>query len=167
MAKKLKAVVRLQLEAGKANPAPPVGPALASHGINIMAFCKEYNARTSNRPGEILPAEITIYTDGSFTFVLRTPPAAVLLRKAAKVEKGSGVPNKEKVGKGTRAQVKETAELKMKDLNAINLEGATEERLALLAPKKDFHGELLKAIQTAHRIKAQDRSAKASIVRFP
>jgi len=124
MAKKLKAVVRLQLEAGKANPAPPVGPALASHGINIMAFCKEYNARTSNRPGEVLPAEITIYTDGSFTFVLRTPPAAVLLRKAAKIEKGSGVPNKEKVGKVTRSQVKEIAELKMKDLNAISLEGA-------------------------------------------
>ncbi len=124
MAKKLKALVRLQLEAGTANPAPPVGPALASHGINIMAFCKEYNARTSNRPGETLPAEITIYTDGSFTFVLRTPPAAVLLRKAAKVEKGSGVPNKDKVGKVTRAQVKEIAELKMKDLNAINIEGA-------------------------------------------
>ena len=124
MAKKLKAIVRLQLEAGKANPAPPVGPALASHGINIMAFCKEYNARTSNRPGETLPAEITIYTDGSFTFVLRTPPAAVLLRKAAKVEKGSGVPNKDKVGKVTRAQVKEIAELKMKDLNAVDLAGA-------------------------------------------
>jgi large subunit ribosomal protein L11 len=124
MAKKLKAIVRLQLEAGKANPAPPVGPALASHGINIMAFCKEYNARTSSRPGEILPAEITIYTDGSFTFVLRTSPAAVLLRKAAKVEKGSGTPNKDKVGKVTRAQIKEIAELKMKDLNAINLEGA-------------------------------------------
>ena len=124
MAKKLKAIVRLQLQAGKANPAPPVGPALASHGINIMAFCKEYNARTSNRPGEVLPAEITIYTDGSFTFVLRTPPAAVLLRKAAGVEKGSGGPNKEKVGKVSRAQVKEIAELKMKDLNAINLEGA-------------------------------------------
>jgi len=124
MAKKLKAIVRLQLEAGKANPAPPVGPALASHGINIMAFCKEYNARTSNRPGEVLPAEITIYTDGSFNFVLRTPPAAVLLRKAANVEKGSGVPNKDKVGKVTRAQVKEIAELKMKDLNAINIEGA-------------------------------------------
>ena len=124
MAKKLKAIVRLQLEAGKANPAPPVGPALASHGINIMAFCKEYNARTSNRPGEVLPAEITIYTDGSFTFVLRTPPAAVLLRKAAKIEKGSGVPNKDKVGKVTRAQVKEIAELKMKDLNAVNMEGA-------------------------------------------
>ena len=124
MAKKLKAIVRLQLEAGKANPAPPVGPALASHGINIMAFCKEYNARTSNRPGEVLPAEITIYTDGSFAFVLRTPPAAVLLRKAAMVEKGSSVPNKEKVGKVTRAQVKEIADLKMKDLNAISLEGA-------------------------------------------
>jgi large subunit ribosomal protein L11 len=124
MAKKLKAIVRLQLEAGKANPAPPVGPALASHGINIMAFCKEYNARTSNKPGEVIPAEITIYTDGSFTFVLRTSPAAVLLRKAAKVEKGSGTPNKDKVGKVTRAQVREIAELKMKDLNAINLEGA-------------------------------------------
>jgi len=124
MAKKLKAIVRLQLEAGKATPAPPVGPALASHGINIMAFCKEYNARTSSKPGEILPAEITVYTDGSFTFALRTQPAAVLLRKAAKVAKGSGVPNKEKVGKVTRAQVKEIAELKMKDLNAINIEGA-------------------------------------------
>jgi large subunit ribosomal protein L11 len=103
MAKKFKAIVRLQLEAGKANPAPPVGPALAGHGINIMAFCKEYNARTSNRQGEVLPAEITVYTDGSFTFVLKTSPAAVLLRKAAKVEKGSGVPNKEKVGRVTRA----------------------------------------------------------------
>jgi large subunit ribosomal protein L11 len=124
MAKKLKAIVRLQLEAGKANPAPPVGPALAGHGINIMAFCKEYNARTANRPGETLPAEITVYTDGSFTFILKTPPAAVLLRKAAGVPKGSGVPNKEKVGKVTRKQVREIAELKMKDLNAINIEGA-------------------------------------------
>jgi large subunit ribosomal protein L11 len=124
MAKKLKAIVRLQLEAGKANPAPPVGPALAGHGINIMAFCKEYNARTANRPGETLPAEITVYSDGSFTFILKTPPAAVLLRKAAGVPKGSGVPNKEKVGKVTRKQVREIAELKMKDLNAINIEGA-------------------------------------------
>ena len=124
MAKKFKAIVRLQLEAGKANPAPPVGPALAGHGINIMAFCKEYNARTSSKPGEVLPAEITVYTDGSFTFVLKTSPAAVLIRKAAKVEKGSGVPNKDKVGKITKAQVKEIAETKMKDLNAINLEGA-------------------------------------------
>ncbi len=124
MSKKLKAIVRLQIEAGKANPAPPIGPALAGHGINIMAFCKEYNARTSNRPGEVLPAEITIYTDGSFTFILKTSPAAVLLRKAAGVEKGSAVPNKDKVGKVTRAQIKEIAELKMKDLNAIDLEGA-------------------------------------------
>ena len=124
MAKKFKAIVRLQIEAGKANPAPPIGPALAGHGINIMAFCKEYNARTLNRPGEVLPAEITVYTDGSFTFVLKTSPAAVLLRKAAKIEKGSGVPNKDKVGTVSRAQVKEIAELKMKDLNAVSLEGA-------------------------------------------
>ena len=124
MAKKLKAIVRLQIEAGKANPAPPIGPALAGHGINIMAFCKEYNARTSNRPGEILPAEISVYTDGSFAFVLKTPPAAVLLRKAAGVEKGSGVPNREKVGQVTRAQVREIAQIKMKDLNALDIEGA-------------------------------------------
>jgi large subunit ribosomal protein L11 len=121
VAKKLKAVVRLQIQAGKANPAPPIGPALAGHGINLMAFCKEYNARTSNRMGEIVPAEISIFTDGSFTF---TPPAAVLLRKAAGVEKGSAVPNREKVGKVTRKQVREIAELKMKDLNAIDIEGA-------------------------------------------
>ncbi|HUG34455.1 MAG TPA: 50S ribosomal protein L11 [Anaerolineales bacterium] len=124
MAKKFKAIVRLQLEAGKANPAPPVGPALAGHGINIMAFCKEYNARTSNKPGEVIPAEITVFTDGSFTFVLKTSPAAVMLRKAAKVEKGSSVPNKDKVGRVTRAQIKEIAEAKMKDLNALDLEGA-------------------------------------------
>ncbi len=124
MSKKLKAIVRLQLEAGKANPAPPVGPALAGHGINIMAFCKEYNSRTSNRQGEVIPAEITVFTDGSFTFILKTPPAAVLLRKAAGVEKGSGVPNKDKVGTVTRKQVREIAELKMKDLNAVDLDGA-------------------------------------------
>ena len=124
MAKKLKTVVRLQINAGKANPAPPIGPALAGHGINLMAFCKEYNARTQNRMGEIIPAEITVYTDGSFTFVLKTPPAAELLKKAAGVEKGSGVPNREKIGKVTRAQVREIAETKMKDLNAIDLEGA-------------------------------------------
>ena len=124
MAKKLKAIVRLQIEAGKANTAPPIGPALAGHGINIMAFCKEYNARTSNRQGEVLPAEITVYTDNSFTFILKTPPAAVLLRKAAGVPKGSSVPNKDKVGKVTRKQVREIAELKMKDLNAIDIEGA-------------------------------------------
>ena len=124
MAKKLKAVVRLQLQAGKANPAPPVGPALAGHGLNIMAFCKEYNARTSNRPGELIPAEINVYSDGSFTFVLKTSPAAFLIRKAAGVEKGSGVPNKDKVGKLNRVQVKAIAEAKMKDLNAIDVEGA-------------------------------------------
>ncbi len=124
MAKKFKAIVRLQLEAGKANPAPPVGPALAGHGINIMAFCKEYNARTANRPGEVLPAEITVFTDGSFTFVLKTSPAAVLIRKAAGVAKGSGVPNKDKVGQVTRKQIREIAETKMKDLNAISLDSA-------------------------------------------
>jgi large subunit ribosomal protein L11 len=120
VAKKLKAVVRLQLNAGKANPAPPVGPALAGHGINIMAFCKEYNARTTNRVGEVLPAEITIYTDGSFTFILKSPPASILLKKAA----GSDAPNRNKVGKVTRAQLREIAQIKMKDMNAIDLEGA-------------------------------------------
>jgi large subunit ribosomal protein L11 len=124
VAKKLKAIVRLQITAGKANPAPPIGPALAGHGINLMAFCKEYNARTSNRAGEIIPAEISVYTDGSFTFVLKTPPASVLLKKAAGVEKGSSLSPREKVGKVTRAQVREIAELKMKDLNAIDIEGA-------------------------------------------
>lgn len=124
MAKKLKAVVRLQLNAGKANPAPPVGPALAGYGINIMAFCKEYNARTQNRVGEVLPAEITIYTDGSFTFILKSSPASILLKKAAGVDKGSAVPNREKVGKVSRAQVREIAEIKFKDMNAIDLEDA-------------------------------------------
>ena len=124
MAKKIKAVVRLQIPAGKANPAPPVGTALGPHQINIMAFCKEYNARTSNRPGELIPAEISVYSDGSFTFILKTSPAAFLIRKAAGVEKGSGVPNKDKVGKLTRAQVKQIAETKMKDLNAIDVDGA-------------------------------------------
>jgi len=124
VAKKLKAIVRLQISAGKANPAPPIGPALAGHGINIMAFCKEYNARTANRAGEILPAEITIYTDGSFSFILKTPPAGVLLRKAAGIEKGSGVPNREKVGKVTKGQIREIAELKYKDMNANDIENA-------------------------------------------
>lgn len=124
MAKKLKTVIRLQIEAGKANPAPPIGPALAPHGINLMAFCKEYNARTSGKPGEILPAEISIYTDGSFTFILKTPPTPVLLRKAAGIDKGSAEPNRIKVGKVNRVQIREIAELKMKDLNAVNLEGA-------------------------------------------
>jgi large subunit ribosomal protein L11 len=124
MAKKVKGVTKLQIQAGKANPAPPIGPALAGYGINIMAFCKEYNARTSNRMGEVLPAEITIYSDGSFTFILKTPPTAVLLRNAAKVEKGSPIPHRQKVGKVTRQQVREIAEIKLKDLNAIDIDGA-------------------------------------------
>lgn len=124
MAKKLKAIVRLQLNAGKANPAPPVGPALAGHGINIMAFCKEYNARTSNRVGDVIPAEITIFTDGSFTFILKSPPSSILLKKAAGIEKGSAEPNRSKVGKVTRAQVREIAEIKLKDTNAVNLDDA-------------------------------------------
>jgi large subunit ribosomal protein L11 len=124
VAKKLKAIVRLQISAGKANPAPPIGPALAGHGINIMAFCKEYNARTQNRAGEIIPAEITVFTDGSFTFILKSPPASELLKKAAGVPSGSKIPNREKVGKVTRAQIREIAETKMKDMNAIDLEGA-------------------------------------------
>lgn len=124
MTKKVKANVRLQIEAGKANPAPPIGPALAAHGINLMAFCKEYNARTSDRMGDIIPADITIFTDGSFKFVLRTPPAAVLLKKAAGVEKGAAEPDKEVVGEITRDQLREIAQTKMKDLNAIDIEGA-------------------------------------------
>ncbi len=124
MTKKVKANVRLQIEAGKANPAPPIGPALAAHGINLMAFCKEYNARTSDRMGDIIPADITIFTDGSFKFVLRTPPAAVLLKKAAGVEKGAAEPNMEVVGEITRDQLREIAQTKMKDLNALDIEGA-------------------------------------------
>jgi len=124
MAKKLKAIVRLQIEAGKANPAPPIGPALAAHGINLMQFCKEYNSRTQSRIGEVVPAEISIFTDGSFRFILKSSPASVLLKQAAGVEKGSAEPHREKVGQVTRAQVREIAEIKMKDLNAIDIEGA-------------------------------------------
>ena len=124
MAKKVKAVITLQIEAGKANPAPPIGPALAQHGVNIMAFCKDYNGRTASRAGDIVPAEITIFQDGSFRFVLKSSPAAILLCKAAGIEKGSGVPNREKVGTVTRSQVREIAELKFKDMNAIDIEGA-------------------------------------------
>lgn len=124
MAKKIKAIVKLNITAGKANPAPPIGPALAGHGLNIMAFCKEYNARTNNRTGEIIPAEITVYTDSSFTFVLKSPPAAVLLCKAAGIEKGSAEPNRTKVGKVTRAQLREIAEIKAKDMNSIDVEGS-------------------------------------------
>lgn len=122
--KKIKAVVKLQIEAGKANPAPPVGPALAQHGINLMQFCKEYNARTASMAGNIIPAEVTIYQDGSFTFVLKTPPTPDLLRKAAGIEKGSSEPNRSKVGRITRAQLRDIAQMKMRDLNAVDLEGA-------------------------------------------
>ena len=124
MAKKVKAVIKLQIPAGKANPAPPVGPALGQHGLNIMAFCKEYNARTANMMGTIVPVEITVYQDQTFSFVTKTPPASDLLRKAAGIEKGSGEPNRVKVGTVTRDQIREIAELKMKDLNAVDLEGA-------------------------------------------
>jgi large subunit ribosomal protein L11 len=124
MAKKLKAIVTVRIEAGKASPAPPIGPAMAGHGINLMAFCKEYNARTSNRAGDIIPAEVSIYTDGSFTFILKTPPASTLLAKAAGVPKGAGEPNRQKVGEVTRAQVREIAEIKMPDLNAHDIESA-------------------------------------------
>ncbi len=124
MAKKIRAVVKLQIQAGKATPAPPVGPALGQHGINIMAFVKEYNEKTANQAGSIVPAEITVFEDRSFTFVTKTPPAADLLRKAAGVEKGSGRPNKAPVGTITRQQLREIAQTKMKDLNAIDAEGA-------------------------------------------
>ncbi len=124
MAKKIKAIVKLNIPAGKANPAPPIGPALAGHGINIMAFCKEYNARTQNKVGEIIPAEITVYTDGSFTFVLKSPPTSELLKKAAGLEKGSDSPNRNKVGSITRAQLREIAQVKMNDMNALDIEAA-------------------------------------------
>ena len=124
MGKKVKAIVKLQVPAGKATPAPPVGTALGPHGINIMQFCKDYNSRTANMAGTIIPVEITIFQDRSFTFILKTPPAPVLLMKAAGVEKASGVPNRDKVGTVTRKQVREIAEQKMKDLNAVDIEGA-------------------------------------------
>jgi large subunit ribosomal protein L11 len=122
--KKVKAFVKLQISAGKATPAPPIGPALGPHGINIMAFCKEYNARTSGQAGSIIPVELTIFADGSFTFITKTPPVFDLLRKAAGIEKGSAEPNRAKVGKITKQQLREIAEIKMKDLNAIDIEGA-------------------------------------------
>ncbi len=124
MAKKVRAVVKVQINAGKASPAPPVGPALGGHGINIMQFVKEYNERTSDQAGMIIPAEITVYEDRSFTFVTKTPPAADLLRKAAGVPTGSGIPNKEKVGSVTLDQVRDIARTKMKDLNAYDEDAA-------------------------------------------
>ena len=122
--KKIKAVVKLQIQAGKANPAPPIGPALAQHGINLMGFCKEYNAKPSHLVGNIIPAEVTIYQDSSFTFDLKTPPTPDLLRKAASVNKGSAEPNRTKVGSITSQQLREIAETKMKDLNANDIEAA-------------------------------------------
>lgn len=124
MAKKVVGLIKLQLPAGKATPAPPVGPALGQHGVNIMAFCKEYNAKTANQAGLTIPVVITVYQDRSFSFILKTPPAAVLIKKAAGIASGSGVPNKTKVAKITKDQVKQIAETKMPDLNAASLEAA-------------------------------------------
>jgi large subunit ribosomal protein L11 len=124
MAKKIVAVIKLALNAGKANPAPPVGPALGQHGVNIMMFCKEYNAKTADQVGMVIPVEISVYEDRSFTFVLKTPPASVLIRKMAKIERGSNEPNKKKVGSITTAQLREIAQIKLPDLNANDIEAA-------------------------------------------
>lgn len=124
MAKKVTGMIKLQLAAGKATPAPPVGPALGQHGVNIMGFCKEFNAKTANQAGLIIPVVITVYQDRSFSFILKTPPAAVLIKKELGLESGSGVPNRTKVGKLTKEQVRKIAELKMPDLNAATVETA-------------------------------------------
>lgn len=124
MAKKVVTVIKLAINAGKANPAPPIGPALGQHGVNIMMFCKEYNARTADQAGLVIPVEISVFEDRSFTFVLKTPPASVLIRKAAGIEKGSGEPNAKKVGSITKAQLQEIAKTKMPDLNANDIEAA-------------------------------------------
>ena len=124
MAKKVKAIIKLQIEAGKANPAPPVGPALGQHGVNIMAFCKQYNDQTASQTGSVIPVEITVYEDRSFTFVTKTPPAADLLKKALGAEKGSSSPHRTKVGALPRKKIREIAKLKMKDLNANDLDAA-------------------------------------------
>ncbi len=124
MAKKVKAVVKIQIQGGKANPAPPVGTALGPHGINLMQFCKEYNAKTSNQVGQVVPVEVTVYQDSSFSFILKTPPAADLLKRAAGIDSGSPEPNREKVGTVTQDQLREIAEIKMKDLNANDMDNA-------------------------------------------
>ncbi|WP_017316677.1 50S ribosomal protein L11 [Mastigocladopsis repens] len=124
MAKKVVAVIKLALNAGKANPAPPVGPALGQHGVNIMMFCKEYNAKTADQVGTVIPVEISVYEDRSFTFVLKTPPASVLITKAAKIDKGSSEPNKRKVGSITKEQLRQIAQTKLPDLNANDIEAA-------------------------------------------
>ncbi len=127
MAKKIRGYVKLQIPAGKATPAPPIGPALGQHGVAIMNFCKEYNERTASMAGQIVPVVITVYEDRSFTFITKTPPAADLLRKAAGVDKGAGNPKADRVGRVTQDQVREIAELKMKDLNAVDIEGAMQQ----------------------------------------
>ncbi|MBF2049183.1 MAG: 50S ribosomal protein L11 [Leptolyngbya sp. IPPAS B-1204] len=124
MAKKVVAIIKLAIQAGKANPAPPIGPALGQHGVNIMMFCKEYNAKTSDQVGTVIPVEISVFEDRSFTFVLKTPPASVLIAKAAGIERGSGEPNKKKVGSISRAQLQEIAQTKLPDLNANDIEAA-------------------------------------------
>jgi len=124
MAKKLKTMIKLQISAGKANPAPPIGPALGQHGINIMEFCKQYNAQTQDKGDTVIPVEISIFDDRSFTFILKTPPAAVLLKKAANIEKGSGEPNRNKVGTISKEKIREIAQVKMPDLNANSIEAA-------------------------------------------
>ena len=124
MAKKITGYIKLQLPAGKATPSPPVGPALGQHGVNIMQFCKAYNAETASQAGMVIPVVITVYSDRSFTFILKTPPASRLLLKYAKLEKGSAVPHRDKVGKVSRAQVEEIAKIKMPDLYAVDMEGA-------------------------------------------
>jgi large subunit ribosomal protein L11 len=125
MAKKVKAIIKLQIEAGKATPAPPVGPALGQHGVNIMAFCKDYNEQTGSQAGSIVPVEITVFEDRSFTFICKTPPASDLLKRALNLEKGSGTPGQQKVGTLPREKVKEIAKVKMRDLNALDIEEAT------------------------------------------
>jgi large subunit ribosomal protein L11 len=124
MAKKIIGTIKLQIQAGQANPSPPVGPALGQHGVNIMEFCKAFNAKTQDKQGYIIPVIITVYVDKSFTFITKTPPASELIKKAIGIEKGSGVPNKDKVGKITKDKIKEIAEMKMKDLNAFKIESA-------------------------------------------
>ena len=126
MAKKVIANIKLQIQAGKATPSPPIGPALGQHGVNIMEFCKAYNAMTQNQEGTVIPVVITVYSDRSFTFITKTPPASVLLKQVAKIAKGSSVPNKDKVGSVTEAQIREIAELKFKDLNAVDLDSAVQ-----------------------------------------
>ena len=127
MAKKVRSIIKLQIEAGKANPAPPVGPALGQHGVNIMAFCKDYNEKTASQAGTIVPVEITVFEDRSFTFILKTPPASDMLKRAAGIEKGSSLQLREKAGQVTWDQIREIAEVKMRDLNAYDLEGAMQQ----------------------------------------